>query len=170
MASLKPLIMRSNRLLGASLVDQNLVSIDDLDKANERLLEIMSEGSSNNQVSLLSILVNEMQCLQEDALFEKCIENHGLGIIDVRNIELPEEISMTLNPSECWATWTVPFDYVEDTRYLATAYYLSPPVRKHWEEKMNGKAIWFATSLESIAGFLESVESAAANAAYASAN
>ena len=166
MASLKPLIMRANRLLGASLVDQNLVSIDDLDKANERLLEIMSNGTVNNQASLLSILVNERQCLKEDVLLEKYVEDHGLGMIDVRNIEIPEELSMKLKVEECWATWTVPFDLVEDTRYLATAYYLSPPVRQYWEEKIKGKVIWYATSLDSIIGFLESVESVAASAAY----
>ncbi len=167
MASLKPLIMRANRLLGATLVDQNLVSIDDLDKANERLLEITSSKSSDHQASLLSILVNEMQALKEDVLFEKYIEDYGLGIIDARNIELPEELSMTLKPDECWATWTIPFDQVEDTRYLATAYYLSNPVRKYWEDKVKGNVIWFATSLESIIGFLEGVESAASSAALA---
>jgi len=41
MASIKPLIMRANRLLGANLVEQELVSIDDLDEANERLAELI---------------------------------------------------------------------------------------------------------------------------------
>ena len=41
MASVKPLIMRANRLLGANLVEQELVSVDDLDEANERVAELM---------------------------------------------------------------------------------------------------------------------------------
>lgn len=42
MASLKSLIVRANRLLGASLVEKGLVSIDDLDEANDRLSEFVS--------------------------------------------------------------------------------------------------------------------------------
>lgn len=38
MASLKPLIVRSNRLLGASLVEKGLVSIDEL---NEPVIELI---------------------------------------------------------------------------------------------------------------------------------
>ncbi|MFL3659755.1 MAG: hypothetical protein ACJ07L_17110 [Opitutales bacterium] len=56
MASLKPLIMRANRLLGASLVEQGLVSIDDLDKANERLRELMESNTNGSQVGLLAII------------------------------------------------------------------------------------------------------------------
>lgn len=57
MASLKPLIMRANRLLGASLVEQGLVSIDDLDKANERLRELMESNINGSQVGLLAIIL-----------------------------------------------------------------------------------------------------------------
>ena len=58
MANLKPLIMRANRLLGATLVDQELVSIDDLDEANDRFAELMAGKSSSRQVSLVFILAN----------------------------------------------------------------------------------------------------------------
>ncbi len=170
MASLKPLIMRANRLLGASLVEQGIVSIDDLDEANERLLELMSSKSDSTQVSLLSILVNEKQCLDENGLLEKLVEEHGLGLIDIRNIDYPEELSKPLKVDECWATLTVPFDHVEDTRYLATAYYLSPAVRKYWEDKIRGKVIWYAATVESISDFLETFESEAANSALAGSN
>ena len=75
MASLKPLIMRANRLLGASLVEQGLVSIDDLDEANERLRELMESNTNGSQVGLLAILVNEKQCLDENKLLEKIVED-----------------------------------------------------------------------------------------------
>ena len=38
----RSLMMRANRLLGAGLVEHNLVKIEDLEKANERLLEIIA--------------------------------------------------------------------------------------------------------------------------------
>ena len=158
MASLKPLIMRANRLLGASLVERGLVSIEALDAANERLLELLSNGSGELRVSLLSILINEKQSVSEHRLIEHIIEEEGLGIIDIRNMEVPEELVAITNRDECWATWTVPFDLVEDTRYVATAYYLSPAVRAYWEEKATGKIIWFAAPLDSITEYLETLE------------
>ncbi len=167
MASLKPLIMRSNRLLGASLVERGLVSIDDLDSANERLLELMSNASGEQRVSLLSILLNENQSMAENSILEHLVEEEGLGIIDIRNMEIPEELSSATDQGECWATWTVPFDLVEDTRYLATAYYMSPIVRTFWEEKFSGKIVWFAAPLESISDYMESLEAKGAGVAVA---
>ena len=37
----------------------------------------------------------------------------------------------------CWATWTVPYDKEEEFWFIATAYYLSPAVRAHWEKNRN---------------------------------
>jgi len=38
----RALLMRANRLMGASLVEANLVKIEDLEKANEKLFEIIA--------------------------------------------------------------------------------------------------------------------------------
>lgn len=158
--------MRANRLLGATLVEKQLVSIDELDGANERLLELMSSsGDDIKKVSLLSILLIEKQCLSEQKLLTHLVEEEGLGIIDIRNFELPDELKDLIQPDECWSTWTVPFDSVEDTVYLASAYYLSPVVREFWEEKLTGKIVWYASSMESISDFLEIVEANKAKAA-----
>ena len=81
MASLKSLIVRANRLLGASLVEKGLVSIDDLDEANDRLSEFVSSDSNSMQVSLLSILVSEKQSISEDDLLELLVEDHGGRVI-----------------------------------------------------------------------------------------
>lgn len=170
MASLKPLIMRANRLLGASLVEQGLVSIDDLDEANERLLELMASNANGSQVSLLAILLNEKRCLDENSLLEKTLEDYVLGLIDIRSVDYPEALQATLQAGECWATLTVPFDHVENTWYLATAYYMSSAVRTYWEGKLEGNVVWFASSIESLTEFLEAFEVGAANAAMTSPN
>jgi len=167
MASLKPLVMRANRLLGAKLVESGLVSIDDLDAANERLLELMSASKDGQQISLLSILLNEKRSLSEDVLLERLVEEQGLAPIDVCGLELPDELRDSLDIPECWATWTVPFDRVEDTTYLATAYYLSPVVQKYWQDKIEGRLVWFASTQRAIAEFLEGLESQRANAGMA---
>ncbi len=165
MASLKPLIMRANRLLGASLVERGLVTIEALDAANERFLELLSNASGEMRLSLLSILLNEKQSVQEGKLMEHLVEEEGLGIIDVRNMEVPEELTSVTDRAECWATWSVPFDLVEDTRYIATAYYLSPAVRTYWEQKISGNIVWFAAPLETISDYLETQEAEEAKAA-----
>ena len=165
MASLKPLIVRANRLLGASLVEKGLVSIDDLDEANDRLAEFVSSDSNSMQVSLLSILVSEKQLISEDDLLELLVEDHGLGLVDVRNVEYPDSLKKTLDTKVCWATLTVPFDHLEDTTYLASAYYLSPAVRIYWEEKLDGHVVWFASTVESLTDFLEKLESSVVAAA-----
>lgn len=167
MASLKPLIMRANRLLGASLVERGLVSIDDLDAANERFLELLSNASGELRLSLLAILLNEKQSLKEVKLMEYLVEEEGLGIIDVRNMEVPEELVAATDRADCWATWTVPFDMVEDTRYLASAYYMSPAVRNFWEDKLSGNIVWFAAPLDTISDYLETQEAGEAKAALA---
>lgn len=165
MASLKPLIMRANRLLGASLVERGLVSIDALDAANERLLELLSNSDGAGRVSLLAILLNEKQSVSESRVIEHLVEDEGLGIIDVRNMDVPDELKAATRPEECWATWTVPFDLVEDTHYLATAYYMSPAVRSFWEDRLKGHVIWYAAPLESITEYLESLEAGEAKVA-----
>ena len=48
----RQLLMRSNRLLGAGLVEANLVKIEDLEKANEKLLEIMSQDQPRQSTVL----------------------------------------------------------------------------------------------------------------------
>lgn len=158
MASLKPLVMRANRLLGAKLVESGLVSIDDLDAANERLLELMSSSKDGQQVSLLSILLKEKRFLSEDVLLEHLVEEQGLALIDITILDLPDDLRESLDPAECWATWTVPFDRVEDTTYLASAYYLSPVVQKYWQDKFSGRLVWYASAQHAIVEFLDGIE------------
>src|SRR5882757_1856254 len=127
----RSLMMRANRLLGANLVEQNLVKIEHLEAANERLLEAVA---SNNvrQSSVLTILAYEMNVVKEDDVLHHLVEDHGLGLIELRNYEGSEELKKKLDTGPCWATWTVPFDKDEDFYFIATAYYMSPAVRTYW--------------------------------------
>jgi hypothetical protein len=49
----------------------------------------------------------------------------------------------------------VPFDREEEFWFVATAYYLSPAVRAFWEKELGGPILWFGTTLETIADYLE---------------
>ncbi len=152
----RPLLMRANRLLGSALIEHNLVKFEDLEAANERLLEVASSGQVR-QSSVLSILVYEKKVLKEEDLLHHVVDDHGVGVVDLRGYEVPEEVKKEIDLDACWATWSVPFDREEDFHFVATAYYLSPAVRSHWEKKLGGQIIWQATTMDIIADFLDRV-------------
>lgn len=150
----RSLLMRSNRLLGAQLVEHNLVKIDHLEEANEKLLELINSGSPR-QRTVLGILAYELNAVKEEDILVYQADAEGAGVIDLRHYEMHEELKAGLDSASCWATWSVPFDKEEDMTFIATAYYLSPAVRKYWEEKYDGRVLWFGTTLENVADFLE---------------
>jgi hypothetical protein len=79
----------------------------------------------------------------------------GVGLVDLRDYDVPDDSKKGLDVGACWATWSVPFDREEEFHFVATAYYLSPAVRAFWEKQLNGPIIWFGTTLEGIADYLE---------------
>jgi len=150
----RSLMMRANRLLGAGLVEHNLVKIEDLEKANERLLEIIAANQAR-QATVLGVLAYELRVIREEDVLQHLVESEGLGLVDLRGYEPPEETRKNLDLDACWATWSVPFDQEEDFTFIASAYYLSPAVRTYWEKKFDGPLLWFGTTLEGIAEHLD---------------
>jgi hypothetical protein len=160
----RPLMMRANRLLGAALVEHNLVKIEDLEAANEKLIELTATDQPR-QSTILGILAYDMKVLHEEDVLHHIVESDGIGLVDLQSYEIPEEAKKMIDPGMCWATWSVPFDREEEFWFVATAYYLSPAVRKHWETQLGGPILWFGTSLEGIAEFLEKFGGAPADGA-----
>lgn len=159
--------MRSNRLLGAALVESNLISVEDLEAANEKLFQIIDQGS-DREICLLNLLLNETKVLREQDLLDYMVEEMSLGLIDLREIDMQDDLKLVLDMGLCWATWTVPFDRDEDINYVASAYYLSPAVRQHWEKRLGTPVIWYGATLASISDFLEKLEAERAGLAVAS--
>lgn len=157
MSEFRPIIMRSNRLLGAALVERNLITVEQLETATERLLQVLDQGVDRD-ASLLRILLVETRALREEALLEHLVEEMSMGLIDMREIDLHDDLKAQLNLGMCWATWTIPFDKDDDIHYVASAYYLSPAVRQHWEKQLGTPIVWYSTTLDSIAEFLEKFE------------
>ena len=161
MSSLSPehrsLLMRANRLLGANLVEANLVKIDSLEAANERLLELVSTGDYRKG-TVLGILAYEMQVVNEADVLQHVLDDHGTGLVDLRSYDVPDDLRAGLDLGACWATWSIPFDREEDIYFVATAYYMSPAVRLYWEKQLAGTIVWFGTTMEMIADFLEKQE------------
>ena len=168
MSEHRSLLMRANRTLGAALVEANLVKIDDLMSANERLLELL-QSDAERQATLLGVLMYEKKVLSEADLLQHLIEVDGIGLIDLKSYEVPDDVRKNIDLGPCWATWTVPFDREEDFHFLASAYYLSTAVRMHWEKQLGGIVIWYGASLEIVSDFLEKLESGGAKPAAAAA-
>lgn len=146
--------MRANRLLGANLVEHNLVKIEDLEAANEKLIEVVASDQPR-QSTILGILAYDLKVLKEDDVLHHIVESDGTGLVDLRDYEVPDEMKKSLDVGACWATWSVPFDREEEFTFVATAYYLSPAVRMYWEKQLGGPILWFGTTLEGIADYLE---------------
>jgi len=155
-ASYRSLLLRANRLLGTSLVQHNLVNIEHLEAANERLFEVLKTGITR-QAGLLTILLDEMRSIDEMKLIKMAIREHGLGMIDLRDHSIHEECRPLIEPELAWSTWTVPFDREENFHFVATSYYLSQAVRDYWEERLGGIVVWYATTVESITSAVDRV-------------
>jgi hypothetical protein len=147
--------MRANRLLGASLVEHNLVKIEDLEAANEKFIEIVGGEQQLRQSTILGILAYDMKVVKEDDVLHHIVETDGIGLVDLREYDVPDEVKKHLDTGACWATWSVPFDKEEEFTFVATAYYLSPAVRTFWEKQTGGPILWFGTTLEAVADYLE---------------
>jgi len=156
-AEYRPLLMRANRLLGSALIEHNLVKFEDLEAANERLLEIAAAGLVR-QSSVLGILVYEKKVLREEDVLHHVVDDHGVGVVDLRGYDVPDEVKKDMDLQAGWATWSVPFDREEDFHFIATAYYLSSAVRTYWEKKLGGQIIWQATTMDIIADFLDRMQ------------
>jgi hypothetical protein len=154
--------MRANRLLGAALVEHNLVKIEDLEKANERLLEVINTKQAR-QSTVLGVLAYELKVVREDEVLQYIVENEGVGLVDLKHYDTLDEMKKTLDLGACWATWSVPFDREEEFYFIATAYYLSPAVRSFWEKQYGTQIIWYGTTLDVMADYLEKLETERAN-------
>jgi hypothetical protein len=113
-------------------VEHNLVKIEDLEAANERLLEVMATGAAPAVLGA-GILAYEMKVLREEDVLHHAVDDRWrIGLVDLRDYEVPDEVrKKSMDPDACWATWSVPFDREEDFYFVATAYYLSPAVRAY---------------------------------------
>lgn len=158
-AEIRSILMRGNRLLGASLVEANLVTVDQLENANEKLLELIA-GGTPRQCTLLGVLAYDLKVVREEDVLQYCVDEHNIGLIDLRQYEGSEDARAGISLAACWATWTLPFDREEDFAMVATAYYLSPAIRAFWEKQIGGPIIWYGTTLDEIAETLERLATA----------
>jgi len=150
----RPLILRSNRFLGSALIERQLVKNDDLETANEKLLELVQAGDMRG-ANLLNLLLFDLKAIEETALIELVSEESSIGMIDLSHYNLSKFSEIKADIEICYATYTIPFDKVEDFTMVATAYYLSKPTVQYWEETLGGNVVWYISSVASIAEAIE---------------
>ena len=153
----RALILRSNRFLGSALVDKRLVSNGDLEEANVKFMEAI-QSSEFKRASILSTLIFDLKKLDESKLIDYLVDESKVGLVDLDFVELMSLRPINVDLSLCWASSTIPFDTVEGTHFLATCYYMSAPVVKHWEETLEGPVIWYGTTMASLSRALARVE------------
>ena len=145
----KALVLRSNRSLANTLVDAGLAKEEDIDEANQKLLEAIEAGNFR-QMSLLNALIYDLGKLEEKDYIDFVLRESKIGLITLRNYRLRPMGNEMNDPEICWATWTVPFDQVGDYYLLATAYHPRLPVVQHWEQLADLPVIWYGATIQGI--------------------
>jgi hypothetical protein len=135
---IQPIILRSNRFFGNNLVNHELISLEQLEAANNVLLDKI-DADNVKEASLLRILMWELDTLKESDLIDFQVDKFELGLVDLGFYSYLPNMEVIYSLEDCWSTWTVPFDYENGYYFLATSYYLSKPVVDYWEEKMPRK-------------------------------
>lgn len=159
MLQYRSLLIRGNRALGSMLVDRNLISVEVLSQANEKFSEVLG-GENLKQASVLNILLYELKVLNEIDLINSQVEGENFGLIDLGGYDLEKGAPADVDPGLCWATWTIPFDKVDNFYFMASSYALSAPVVQHWKNLLGGELIWYVSPVASLTVALERLEAA----------
>ncbi len=152
----RSLILRANRFLGPVLVQRGLVLEADLEKANEKLLELI-QSNAPQEASLLKILIFRLGVLDESKLIADVLEKEQIGLVDLSHYEKAPILEFDLDLDLCQATWTLPYAKIDDFFFVATTYYLSAPVREHWQTLLGANILWYATDMKGMIAALEEV-------------
>lgn len=149
------LILRSNRFLAATLLENRLITSEDVEKANAKLLSYFQSGKMK-YASVLRILIYDLKVLDESELIKTLVSKHKAGLMDLAHCDWTRAPLEGIDLEECWNTMTIPFDSIGKSTCIATCYYLSRPVVELWEQKFE-HVIWYSTSVNSITSALESL-------------
>lgn len=153
----RSLILRGNRALASTLLDKQIVSSEDIEKANEHLLEFMKKERYED-ANLLKILTFKLDALDETKLLNQIAIEEKLSYVNLGTYDKAALSSTMVEYDLCRATWSIPFNNRENIHYVATANYLSEPIRKHWQETLRGYILWYLCSIETIENSLEALK------------
>lgn len=144
-------MLKSNRALAAVLMDAGLVSLNDLDSANEVFIQHVRRKDLL-RASLLRVLIFEKQSLVESNYLNYLFDQSYAGIL-LDSYHVQETVFRLYAPELMMATWSLPVDRVGDTTFIVSAYLVSEPVQAFWKDQVDGPIIWYATPLADLEQF-----------------
>lgn len=154
----RPLFLKANRALGSALVEHKLVTPEQLDAANGKLLELM-KNAEFKQANLLSLLFAMEHGPKEGAIVQYQIDTHELGLINLTNYNLERSVENNVDVAACWATRTLPYERQEEFVFMATNFYLSEAVRKFWQDLYKDyQLVWSVATVGNMTESLERME------------
>jgi len=149
----RSIALKANRTLGSRLVELDLVPLEQLEKANETLLQELHAGEPH--ISVLRILLFGQQALNETEYLNYQIKEFKLAALQPARYNITDAAFTTFNIDHYWATWTILFDKIDNIYFLCTTYYLSPFVREYWETLVDGAIIWYTAEFTEVQEILE---------------
>jgi hypothetical protein len=147
--------MRSSRLLGAKLVEDHLVSLEQLDEANTRFINSMPDVA---HPCFLGCLIYEKDVLEEASLIAHTHDTYRYSLVDLRRFDISEDLRKVASLPHCRATWTLPFDLEDGIYHVASSYLLSAPVKDFWQKELKGPILWYATTQDGVGAALDRIE------------
>jgi hypothetical protein len=148
---------RVNQSLGDELVKQKLISLETKEKAIPFLKEQLVQGEIK-RASLIKILCWDMKAVEEKAILDHLVEDQNLGYCNLINYTIHRDSLPVFRTNECWASMSVPMDFMEGVFFVATCHYLSEAAREHWEKRLNRDIVWLLSDLSSMTMTLEKME------------
>ena len=96
--------------------------------------------------------------LDEGALVTHLVDTQNIGLVDLERIKIsPLGKELGFDTDLCRATGTLPFDLQDGIVCVATIFYVSKPVVKHWEDLLKRRVLWYGTSIVALFGALETL-------------
>ncbi len=148
---------RVNQSLGDELVKAKIIDLETKEKAVPFLKEQLVKGEIK-RASLLKILSWDMKVFEEKVILDHQIEEYNLGYCNLVNYTVRRESLPTFRTNECWASMSIPVDFLEGVFFVATCHYLSVAAREHWEKRLDREIIWLISDLSSMTMTLEKIE------------
>ena len=151
------LAQKVNDQIGEELLRVRLVEPEMVEQAKARMAGHFEKGEIKN-ACLLKILIWDLKLVEEKKVLDHQIEEYNLGYCNITNYEIDRNELPEFKLRECWASMSLPFDFLAEVFFVATAHYLSKEVISHWEKRLCRDIAWFVADLSSLTLTLENLE------------
>ena len=151
------LAQKVNEQMGEEFIRLRLSKSEIVDQAKTQMAAYLEQGEIRN-ACLLKILTWDLKLVEEKKILDYQIEEFNLGFCNITNYKIDRNELPEFRLRECWASMSLPFDFLAEVFFVATAHYLSSEVIAHWENRLCRDIVWFVADLSSLTLTLETLE------------